>query len=204
MGSRALLVVCRDAGVAVRRFGVATGETGAIYTRTGRAFFDGMATTEAMLARVRGAMTEAGFWQRLDTDWALLDAEIMPWSAKAQGLLARAVRRDGRGRRRRPARSHGVARAGPARTASTSPSSATAFAARARRAGMYVEAYRRYCWPVKSLDDYRIAPFHMLATEGAVHADKDHLWHMHEIARLADDGDVTLICDAPPPRRSRG
>jgi protein phosphatase len=68
-----------------------------------------------------------------------------------------------------------------------------AFAARARRADMYVEAYRRYCWPVKSLDDYRIAPFHILATEGQVHADKDHLWHMHEIARFANDGDVTLI-----------
>ena len=39
MGSRALLVVCRDEAAARERFGVTTGETGAIYTRTGRAFF---------------------------------------------------------------------------------------------------------------------------------------------------------------------
>ena len=37
----------------------------------------------------------------------------------------------------------------------------------------YAEACRRYCWPVDSLDDLKLAPFHLLATVGAVHADKD-------------------------------
>jgi PNKP (polynucleotide 5'-kinase/3'-phosphatase) family adenylyltransferase-like protein len=56
--------------------------------------------------------------------------------------------------------------------------------------GRYVKTYRRYCWPVHSLDDIRVAPFHLLATEGAVHADKDHLWHLQTLARLcaADKG----------------
>lgn len=192
MGSRALLVVCRDADVAARRFGVITGETGAIYTRTGRAFFDGMATTESMLARVRGAMTATGFWQRHDTDWTLLDAEIMPWSAKAQGLL-----------REQYAATGAAATAGLGAVTTLLDQAeangldvaglAADFASRARRAHMYVEAYRRYCWPVRSLDDYRIAPFHILASEGRVHSDRDHLWHMSEIARFADDGEVTLL-----------
>jgi protein phosphatase len=47
-----------------------------------------------------------------------------------------------------------------------------------------VEAYRRYCWPVQSLDDLRLAPFHLLASEGRVHVDKDHVWHMETLARL--------------------
>jgi protein phosphatase len=192
MGSRALLVVCRDADVAARRFGVTTGETGAIYTRTGRAFFDGMATTESMLARVRGALTAADFWGRHETDWVLLDAEIMPWSAKAQGLLREQYAATG------AAATSGLhkvtalleqAQAGGLDVAEL----AADFASRARRADMYVEAYRRYCWPVRSLDDYRIAPFHVLATEGRINSDKDHLWHMAEIRRFADDGDVTLI-----------
>ena len=38
MGSRAIVIVCRDADVAKERFGVDSGETGAIYTRTGRPF----------------------------------------------------------------------------------------------------------------------------------------------------------------------
>jgi protein phosphatase len=86
MGSRALIVLCRDEAAARDRFGVTTGETGAIYTRTGRAFFQERSTTEAVLARVRAAMTEVGFWERHSTGWALLDAEIMPWSAKASRL----------------------------------------------------------------------------------------------------------------------
>jgi hypothetical protein len=60
----------------------------------------------------------------------------------------------------------------------------------------YAEAYRRYCWPVASLDDYRIAPFHLLATEGAHHMDKDHLWHMTELARLAEPGDRIMLATA--------
>lgn len=51
--------------------------------------------------------------------------------------------------------------------------------------GDYIAAYRRYCWPVESLADYRLAPFHLLASEGAVHSDKDHRWHMQMLARLA-------------------
>ena len=56
--------------------------------------------------------------------------------------------------------------------------------------GRYVETYRRYCWPVRSLGDIRVAPFHLLATEGAVHSDRDHPWHLQTLARLcaADDG----------------
>jgi protein phosphatase len=87
MGSRALIVVCQDEAAARERFGVTTGETGTVYSRTGRAFFQDRATTEAVLARVRAAMTEVGFWDRHATAWALLDAEIMPWSAKAQSLI---------------------------------------------------------------------------------------------------------------------
>jgi protein phosphatase len=56
---------------------------------------------------------------------------------------------------------------------------------RAAMVGDYIAAYRRYCWPVESLADYRLAPFHLLASEGAVHSDKDHRWHMQMLARLA-------------------
>ena len=87
MGSRALIAICRDADAARRRFGVATGETGMIYSRTGRPFFYDRVTAEAILARLRAAMTERNVWNRLATDWALIDAEIMPWSAKAQSLI---------------------------------------------------------------------------------------------------------------------
>jgi protein phosphatase len=51
--------------------------------------------------------------------------------------------------------------------------------------GQYVDAYGRYCWDVTSLDDLRLAPFHLLASERAVHTDKTHLWHVEMLDRIA-------------------
>jgi protein phosphatase len=52
----------------------------------------------------------------------------------------------------------------------------------------YVQAYRQYCWPVNSVADYKLAPFHLLASEGNVHINKDHAWHMQTLAALAMEG----------------
>jgi protein phosphatase len=195
MGSRALLVVCRDEGAARDRLGVTTGETGMIYTRTGRAFFPDRSTTEAVLARVRAAMTEAGFWERHATAWTLLDAEIMPWSAKAQSLIREQYAATGAAATAGLSRSVALLRQAADRDPSLAPL-LQRFEGRSERAARYAQAYRRYCWPVASLDDYRIAPFHLLATEGAVHMDKDHLWHMAEVARLAEPGDKLMVATA--------
>ena len=37
-----------------------------------------------------------------------------------------------------------------------------------------------------SLADVQLAPFHLLASEGQVHTDKDHLWHMNMSVRLRE------------------
>jgi protein phosphatase len=64
---------------------------------------------------------------------------------------------------------------------------------RALAAEKYRQAYRRYCWPVHSVDDLRLAPFHLLATEGKVHTDRDHVWHMETLRRLCEAGDERLL-----------
>jgi protein phosphatase len=192
MGSRALLVICRDAEAAKRHFGVATGESGVIYSRTGRPFFSDATTRDAVLGRVRAAMTKADFWNRHETGWALIDAEIMPWSAKAQSLIRLQYASTG------AAASAGLARAvtllsqGAGRDQALEPLLAHIIA-RAGRVSKYAEAYRRYCWPVNSIEDYRIAPFHLLATEAGLCMDKDHVWHMTELSRLAATGEEMLI-----------
>ena len=57
----------------------------------------------------------------------------------------------------------------------------------------FAQAYRHYCWPVESLRDLRIAPFHVMATEGTVHTDKDHVWHMTTISSFVDpDGGLLM------------
>jgi protein phosphatase len=50
--------------------------------------------------------------------------------------------------------------------------------------GRFVAAYRQYCWPVASLDDLKLAPFHLLATEGQVHTHQNHVWHMETLEKV--------------------
>ncbi len=188
MGSRAVAVVCRDEDTARRRFGVAGEGIGAVVTRTGRRFFEDAALEGALLARVRDAVGRAGLWDELATNWLLLDCELMPWSAKAQELLRSQYAAVGAAARAAFPPALAALDAAAARGCDVGELRAW-YGERAAMAGAYVDAYRRYCWPVRGLGDLRLAPFHLLASEGATHADKDHRWHMAALARLvaADD-----------------
>jgi protein phosphatase len=111
----------------------------------------------------------------------------MPWSAKAQELLRQQYAAVGAAAR------FALAEAVPALAAAGDGTTPVLerFQERATDAGLFVDAYRRYCWPVRSLDDLSFAPFHLLASEGAVHIDKSHLWHMSTLAALAEgDGEI--------------
>ncbi len=60
-------------------------------------------------------------------------------------------------------------------------------------AAQYIDAYRRYCWPVHTVTDLKLAPFHILATQGEVHINKDHVWHMNTLAQLCSADEELLL-----------
>lgn len=188
MGSRAVVVICRDADSARKRFGIMEGESGACYTRTGRRFFTDSQMELQFLEHVRHAVEAAGIWESLKTDWVCLDCELMPWSAKAQELLRQQYAPTGAA-----ARAALPAAIAALRAAAGNPEIAALaerFQQREEAAHLYVEAYRRYCWPVHSLADLKLAPFHILASESGVHTANDHVWHMEMLAKVcaADSG----------------
>jgi protein phosphatase len=187
MGSRAVIALCRDADVARRRFGTTTAEAGAIWTRTGRAFFSDRGMTEAVLARLRTAADGAGLWEELATDWLLLDAEIMPWSVKASSLIADQYEPVAVSAQAGLSAAHEAAARAAARGVPVE-ALRDRLAARSAKASAYAAAWAPYVWPVAGVDDLKVAPFHLLASEGAVHFDKDHLWHMGMARRLVDAG----------------
>lgn len=184
MGSRAVAVICRDAESARLRFGVEDGRAGLIYTRTGRPFFNDPALEDAFLARLRAALDRAGFWQEFGSDWFAFDAELMPWSAKAQQLVRSQYAGTGAAARAMLGQARELLAQAGRRGVDTAEVESH-IAVRAGLADDYVAAYRRYCWEVKSLDDYRFAPFHLLAWEGHSGCRRDHRWHMDTLARLA-------------------
>ncbi|MEL7532720.1 MAG: polynucleotide kinase-phosphatase [Bacteroidota bacterium] len=183
MGSRAIVIVCKEPKVAQSRFGLQNEYHGIVYTRTGRKFFNDTDLEAAFLKRLRKALDQSGFWEELETDWVCLDTELMPWSAKAQSLIKQQYA--------------SVGAAGTAAYSKIEASLAQAkergldieslrnrFETKTRNISRYRDAYRAYCHEVHSLDDYKLAPFHILATEGQTHTDKTHIWHMEQIARF--------------------
>lgn len=178
MGSRAVALV--------RRPDVAGSSPGVLHTRTGRSFF-GPELTDEFLARLGAAAEKAGLFEELNTEWLLLDAELLPWSVKAGDLI----------------RSQYAAVGAAARTALPSAVAALERAAargldvggmldRQRRrttdAEAFTQVYRRYCWPTEGLAGVSFAPFQLLATAGATYADQSHAWHLAIGDRLAEAG----------------
>lgn len=200
MGSRAVVIVCKDEAAATRRFGIEEESVGIAYTRTGRRFFDDRTFEREFLDCIREQVSAAGLWEALQSDWFCFDCELMPWSAKAQGLIAEQYASVG---------AAGAALLGEARAALEAAAKRGAGVAgvagvaealaetceRAEHLAAYTEAYRRYCWPVRSVGDLKVAPFHLLASEGEVHCGKGHDWHMKTLASLA--GGIV----APTPHR---
>jgi protein phosphatase len=170
MGSRAVALVRRDG-------------SGVLHTRTGRSF-SGREVTTALTARLAAAVERAGVFDELATDWVLLDAELLPWSAKAGDLV----------------RSQYAAVGAAARTALPAAVAALEQAAdrgldvgevldrQRRRVGdaeAFTQVYRRYCWPTDGLTGVSFAPFQLLATAGTTYADRPHAWHLSLADRLA-------------------
>jgi len=186
MGSRAVVIIGRDPAAIQRTFGVSEEGLGICLTRTGRRFFTDPALEIALLQRLHEALTHADFWGRYSSDWFCFDGELMPWSAKAQQLLVSQYA---------PVAASGASSFSELESLfSHMPSPAEPLAELMQRYHTKAEcltqfraAYRRYCWNVQSVDDLQFAPFHLLASEGKVHVEQDHAFHMRILTELAGD-----------------
>jgi protein phosphatase len=195
MGSRAVALVCRSPGTAHARFGAPGDQLGAVWTRTGRPFFSGELTAQ-LVDRLRAAAEIAGLFDELKAPWLLLDAELLPWSAKAGQLLRDQYAAVGAAARASlPVAVNVLVQAAAAgldvgdlleRTRS-----------REMNAAAFTDAYRRYCWPTDGLTGVHIAPFQVLATEGTAYHERPHAWHLDMADRLVA-ADAALVA---PTRR---
>lgn len=179
MGSRAVAVIARDAEAAERRFGVADGTTGAVYTRTGRPFFP----DSALVDRLREAASP--LFASLETDWLALDCELLPWSAKAIGLIKEQYASVGAAALAALPAARGVLEQASARGLEVSALSSKV-TRRLSNAEAFRDAYASYVGPPDG--QVTLAPFQILACEGrALALTESHEWHLSRLAALEGD-----------------
>jgi protein phosphatase len=198
MGSRAVLLVCRSLDAARSRFGAPGDSIGAAWTRTGRPFLE-PELTAVLIDRLRAAAEATGLFDELATSWLLLDAELLPWSAKAGQLIRDQYATVGAAARSALPAEVAALEQAAARTLPRSgadhtgtPDSDTLVSgllerarARSLNAEAFTAAYRRYCWPTEGLAGVRVAPFQILASDGAAHQQRPHAWHLAIADQLA-------------------
>lgn len=192
MGSRAVIVICRDEEAARTRFGVTGEGRGIIYTRTGRRFFTSGSMESDLLERIGRALDAAQFWDRFETSWFCLDCELMPWSVKAEDLLRVQYAPTGTAARAAVGAANDLMQKAAERKLDLD-GVAKSFTERGELVQRYVTAYRHYCWPVNSVADIKVAPFHLLASEGKTYFDKTHVWHMETLSELARHDPQCLV-----------
>lgn len=193
MGTRAVAVLCRDEAAAERRFvpgehGV-PGELGVVHTRTGRPFFSDPDVGREIVGRLRQAVTEAGLWDLLGTDWIALDGEMLPWSAKAHGVIRDQYASVGAAARASLPAARDALAAAAARGVDVGGLEDTV-ERRIDQTEAFSRVYRRYTRDTDGAAGIQYAPFMVPASEGREYTDADHLWHMAMAEKLAEAGDM--------------
>lgn len=172
MGSRAIVVVCRDEEAGRRRFGPPEG--GCIYTRNGRPFFE---DPSEVLSELRQGLSRAKVWEKLATDWVCLDGEFLPWTLKAERLLEDAhgeVLQTGVGANRELLWA--------LQRMDVDVDAVRERLERYERYGKMLQKYR-----LEGRSPMRFAPFHVVATEGRSFFKRSHLWHMTFLKELVSN-----------------
>lgn len=174
MGSRGILYLFKDKE-AGRKF-VGRETLGVIYTRTGRRFFD-LETEDIILSKINKSLTANDYFNKYETEFLLIDAEIMPWNLKARELISSQY-------------AHVAENAildrsllknkleGAAYNNENLNTWLKEYDEMLVNAQVFKDVFQKYCWEINDLDQIQIAPFHILAHSNETFFDKPHTWHM--------------------------
>ncbi|MCP2036431.1 polynucleotide kinase-phosphatase [Planomicrobium sp. HSC-17F08] len=186
MGSRAILFLFKDTDAAKKHTGIAS--LGTIYTRTGKRFFD-RETEAKMVRQLNNELVRINYFEQHETDYVLLDAEIMPWNLKAKELISSQyahvsenalVDREMLKSKLEEAAKDNEELAGWLKE----------YEGKLANAQTFNEVFQKYCWNVESTESIQIAPFHVLAHSKQTFFDQPHTWHMEMNRMLAGQSDL--------------
>ena len=174
MGSRGILFLFKDKEAGLKYVGRET--LGVIHTRTGRRFFDSD-TEGKILQRINESLTTSDYFNQYNTEFLLVDAEIMPWNLKAKELISsqyahvaenaildRSLLKD----KLESAVSYNE----------NLKNWLSEYEEKLANAQAFKEVFQKYCWEINDIEQIQIAPFHVLAHSNETFFHKPHTWHM--------------------------
>jgi polynucleotide kinase-phosphatase len=197
MGSRGILCLFKDKLVGKEYIGREA--LGAIYTRRGRAFFQ-KELQEQIVTALNEDLVKSGYFEKYNTDFVLLDAEILPWNLKAKELILNQY-------------AHVGEMALLDRSKLNDELQKAFYNGRevldwikendkkVENAVIFNEVYQKYCWETEGLEGIQIAPFHTLAHSTESFFDKPHIWHMEKnkefntLSRLFMETEYRVVTD---------
>lgn len=174
MGSRGILFLFKDIESAKKHTSIES--LGVIYTRTGKRFFD-TEMEEQIVSKINKELHEKGYFDKHNTDYLLLDAEIMPWNIKAKELISSQY-------------AHVAENAILDRTNLKEKIEGAVdhneeiinwldeYKEKLTNAHAFSEVFQKYCWEIEDINSIQIAPFHVLAHSNQTFFDQPHTWHM--------------------------
>ena len=186
MGSRAIIFIAKDKNVTKQLLNQEA--LGVITTRTGRAFFDPELQLE-VLAAINKELIAKNYFEKYDTDYVLMDAEILPWNLKAQHLIDKQyanVSEQALMDRQQ------LLNKLQAKSNIDISDWINEYSDKLKNAARFDAVYKNYCWPTNNVKGIQIAPFHILAHSETTHFDKPHTWHMEMNAFLAKNSSLFL------------
>jgi polynucleotide kinase-phosphatase len=176
MGSRGILFLFKNKEIAKEYIGRET--LGTIYSRTGRAFFQ-KELQEQVVSRLNEDLVKNGYFERYNTDFVLLDAEILPWNLKAKDLVLNQYAHVGE-----MAMLDRTLLKDSLQQAIDSGKDVVNWVQEVdvgiENAKVFNEVYQKYCWETDGMEGIQIAPFHTLAHSSEQFFDKPHTWHMEK------------------------
>ncbi|MEH7254261.1 polynucleotide kinase-phosphatase [Neobacillus niacini] len=197
MGSRGILFLFKNKEVAKEYVGRET--LGTIYTRTGRAFFK-KELEEQIVGVLNNDLVKSGYFEMYNTDFVLLDSEILPWNLKAKDLILNQYAHVGE-----MAMLDRIKLNGSLQQAIEGGKDVIRWIEEndvgMENASVFNAVYQKYCWETEGLEGIQIAPFHTLAHSTETFFDKPHTWHMEKnkefsgISRLFVETEFRVVSD---------
>jgi len=181
MGSRGILLLFKDEETAVGYVG--TPRLGTIYTRTGRAFFE-QELSHQMIKQLNTDLNQGQYFTKNNTDFVLLDAEILPWNLKAKELISSQyahVSEVSLLDRKKLLEKLELAKLNGWEVDPWIEE----YKGKVENAQVFREGFQKYCWDTQGVEGIKIAPFHVLAHQGRTYFEQSHLWHMEQNRELA-------------------